>query len=431
MFSNDTMLMKKEKQDKMECLNIKQFTPFLVVIADDLTGALDTAIKFSAHGADTIVVNSKTTKELSSYLESGHDVISVNAATRHLDAKEAYDVVAEIVSCCLSHNVTYIYKKTDSVFRGNIASELHAVKDRCNVPFIPFVPSYPEMNRIVEDCIMYVDGIPLAETKLAEDPFQRIISSRASDIFASSDLNVESSLPASYIPFPDDNGILIYDGKSREDLLLTARNLLKNDVRVFSGCGGFAEALASTMLKEKCPSVSIDMKALLILCGSVNDVSKKQINYLERHGYKRITLDGKKISASNYLSSEEGISIVNEIISDMRDEKIIILDTMASSKTIRSDGVSSANRVASALGAITAECLNNVIFPVFVIGGDTLLSFLHQFGDVVIKPVCEIRNGVVLSYIYKDGRKITVLSKSGGFGSQDMIAELIRDQKNK
>ena len=111
---------------KTNCLNFKHKIPSLVIIADDLTGALDTAIKFSQRGARTIAISTTSSKDVERCLNQDDDieVLSINTATRHVDKSKAYDIVFDIVSYLVSIHVKYIYKKTDSVLRGNIASEL-------------------------------------------------------------------------------------------------------------------------------------------------------------------------------------------------------------------------------------------------------------------------------------------------------------------
>ena len=405
----------------MQCFNIKRSVPFMVIIADDLTGALDTSIKFAEHESAAIVISTQSPDELSGYLTGDHDVVCVNAATRHLQPRRAYEVVASLTECCVKHDVPYIYKKTDSVLRGNIASELQALLDSSKSEFIPFVPAYPEMKRTVENGVMYVNGVPLSRTKLAEDPFQKIISSNARDIFSSS-MSVKSSLPYSYIPEPGDSGVLIYDGKTKEEALKTADNLLESGVRVFSGCGGFAEALAVSMLGEGYRKTNLDLCPLLILCGSVNDVSKKQIAALVKDGYRRVSLDG---SALARCTPDDFEVIAESVASEMKRGNILILDTKASSESVTDDGLDAAEKVSEALGSIAYKALEKASFPLFVIGGDTLLSVLNQYGKAVIEPICEIESGVVLSYIHKDEKTITLLSKSGGFGTERLISDLI------
>ena len=81
----------------------------LLIIADDLTGALDTVVQFAASGAATRVV----TNINYDYSEAEEvKVLVMDAETRHLDSREAYQVVYNITKGAIQHGIPYIYKKT-------------------------------------------------------------------------------------------------------------------------------------------------------------------------------------------------------------------------------------------------------------------------------------------------------------------------------
>ena len=63
----------------------------LLIIADDFTGALDTGVQFAGGGAETRVVTDRNYDYCAA--EAGIQVLVMDAETRHLPAKEAYDVV--------------------------------------------------------------------------------------------------------------------------------------------------------------------------------------------------------------------------------------------------------------------------------------------------------------------------------------------------
>ena len=59
-----------------------------------------------------------------------------------------------------------------------------------------------------------------------------------------------------------------------------------------------------------------------------------------------------------------------------------------------------------------------------IIGGDTLLAFLEAIQCHELTPICELQPGVVLSRITYRGRQYEVISKSGGFGEEDLLVTL-------
>ena len=62
----------------------------------------------------------------------------------------------------------------------------------------------------------------------------------------------------------------------------------------------------------------------------------------------------------------------------------------------------------------------------FIIGGDTLMGFLEQLGVSVITLLDEPLPGVVMFQIEQSGKRVTMLSKSGSFGTGNLIDELLR-----
>ena len=98
--------------------------PRLLIIADDLTGALDTGVKFSEAGLSTMV----STRWQDAPAPDA-DIAVLCADTRHLPSEQAYRVIRTIVEQNRK-DFPLIMKKTDSGLRGNIGAELQGVMGR-------------------------------------------------------------------------------------------------------------------------------------------------------------------------------------------------------------------------------------------------------------------------------------------------------------
>ena len=57
-------------------------------------------------------------------------------------------------------------------------------------------------------------------------------------------------------------------------------------------------------------------------------------------------------------------------------------------------------------------------------GGDTLMGFMRLTGVTELVPVCEIGKGAVLSAMWWHNQRIQVISKSGGFGEEDIFEKM-------
>ena len=99
----------------------------IYIVADDLTGANDTAIQYRKNGLRA-ATQVRFIPEALPALRTNCGVISINVNSRAMAPGEAYRAnfcVAEAIRS----DARYIYKKIDSVFRGNIVPELEAIMD--------------------------------------------------------------------------------------------------------------------------------------------------------------------------------------------------------------------------------------------------------------------------------------------------------------
>ena len=112
----------------------------LVIIADDLTGALDAASPFADRGLRVRVATCAVA--LTTALE-GAEVVAVSTRSREVSPDAARLAVAKVIAG-LPKNVR-LFKKVDSRLKGNIAAELAAF------PAGPVlaVPALPEFGRVV------------------------------------------------------------------------------------------------------------------------------------------------------------------------------------------------------------------------------------------------------------------------------------------
>src|SRR6267142_267833 len=99
----------------------------VLIVADDLTGAMDSAGPFAAFGVETWVVAVPMRCDPAS-LHSAR-VISVNTDTRHLSGVQAAARVNEVVRHLGVGGFDIIVKKIDSTLRGNVVAETMALLD--------------------------------------------------------------------------------------------------------------------------------------------------------------------------------------------------------------------------------------------------------------------------------------------------------------
>lgn len=403
----------------------------LLVIADDFTGALDTGVQFAASGAETRVVTnieydfSRTGREV--------QVLVLVAETRHVKWEEAYRMVYGIAKRACESGIPYLYKKTDSALRGNIGSELKAVLDAAGKHTFHFLPAFPRMNRVTRNGIHYIDGSPVHESVFGKDPFEPVTCSYIPDMMRE---EVPVTVVESMGGWERQNGVMVYDASTDEELMSIGSFLKeKGELGLTAGCAGFAAVLPQLLglSGKRRERISLDKK-FLVACGSVNPITVRQLDYAERAGMKRIRLTPEQKLEKDYLESEEGNRALEEWTKTALEEECCIFDTndlpgcRAACEYAGSHGLSLDElrvRIADTLGRVVEHLVRaGVKSTMLLTGGDTLMGFMRHIGCDEIVPVCEMAPGTVLSQVDIDGRTYSIISKSGGFGEEKLIAEL-------
>ncbi len=407
----------------------------VLILSDDFTGALDTGIQFAQYGVKTRIVPKY---ELDFIIDNKDlDVLIINLETRHLTSKEAYDIVFDVVSKGEKAGVKCIYKKTDSGLRGNIGSELGALLEASGELFLPFIPALPNMNRFTKEGIHYMEGIPIEHSAFGQDPYSPVVHSRVKKLFDTSTVEVvEIEKANKYNTNFEKNTIGIFDAETNEDMLAIAKHLQgKNQLNILAGCAGFASVLPQIFgikeISKKLPNINMP---LLIVCGSINPITKKQIEFGEQIGFKRIIMEHNQLLSADYLNTKEGIDWIKDMNSLMKQEEVIMLETGISRPRHTTANASNKEnerlQLSKGLMGLVGKILrDNQLDIIMIIGGDTLMEFFKQNNCSEIELICEIEPGNVLSKIKLNDRNMYLISKSGGFGNENQLQSLYNKTK--
>ena len=411
----------------------------LLIIADDFTGALDTGVQFASQGLSTRVITDAAAS-LKAFADSC-EVLVVDAETRHIAAEKAYDVVYSVAAQAVELGIPHIYKKTDSALRGNIGAELSALLAASGKPRLPFLPAFPQMNRVTRDGVHYIAGVPVSESVFGKDPFDPVVHSRVTEVIAQ-----QSNAPAVSLPVMregDDvsgtEGILVFDAASLEDLEQTGAALQQQDgLAIMAGCAGFGSVLPK-LLKlgtgKPAPMPELDSN-FLVICGSVNPITVAQLNRAEQEGFLRQRLTPEQKLAPDYWTTQAGEEAFQNIRGQLGSCAYRILDTNdpdgndATAAYAKEHGMTIED-VRQAVSR-TVGYLVGRLFPdpdlgtLLITGGDTLLQCMNCMGVQEIEPLCELDSGVVLSRFAYQGYTRYVISKSGGFGKEDLMIQLAK-----
>ncbi len=413
----------------------------LLIIADDFTGALDTGVQFAGIGVQTLV----TTNEEYDFLEGPKpQVLVMDAETRHKSPEEAYEVVHRITKQACMAGVSHIYKKTDSALRGNIGSELQAVLDGTGSDELHFLPAFPRLNRITKDGVQMVDGIPVHESVFGKDPFEPVVCSYIPDIIGlQSKLKVEIVTGKRSGVREPGKRIVVYDTEKESELYeIGAELFVKGKHTVMAGCAGAAAVLPKILgLAGKAPVFPQMNKHFIVVCGSVNPITRAQLDFAQLHGFKRIRFRPEEKLDPACWEGTSGREKIHRLIAEAALQPRLILDTNdpeGTSETLdyaREKGFALQEvrlTISKTLGMVVKKMLEGDIRnTILLTGGDTLLGFMNQMNVQELRPLGELDVGTVLSEFEQEGKNFYIISKSGGFGKEDLLVKIAEGLKEK
>ena len=393
----------------------------LLIVADDFTGGLDTGVQFTRQGvAARIVVNPDGTGD---WTQTDVQVLVAVTETRRLSPEAAYAVVFRIVAEAKRAGIPNIYKKTDSALRGNIGAELSAALAASGADMLPFLPAFPCLNRITVGGRHTIDGMPVSESVFGHDPFNPVPDSDVPRLIAAqTDVavwNATSETLAAGL------GICVVDAESDEDLESAGARLGElGALSVSAGCAGFAAFLPS-LLKLRTgapPAMPALGDGLLVVCGSVNPVTRRQLDWAEGHGFTRLCLTSAQKLEPGAVDAP--LPRARWLILDANDSDLDSAPTRAYALARGYDPDEARRRVAASLAETFAALEPEWPGALLITGGDTLLECLTRLGGQGIEPLLELFPGVVLSKCSLAGRERMIISKSGGFGGETLLTDL-------
>jgi 2-keto-3-deoxygluconate transporter len=436
----------KPKQDILNKSGAGRIQEKLLIVTDDFTGANDTGVQFSKRNLKSMVI---TNKDFINKSLKECDVLVVDTESRSDDKDTAYKKTYELGKIAREKNIKYVYKKLDSTLRGNIGAEISGMMDSLEIQHAIIVPALPSYERITKNGNVYVKGVLLAETEIANDPktpvkdsyIPKIIAHQTDKKIEVIDYKVVLSGKQNLIQKVQqhiNNGVhmIVIDASEKNDLdiIASAITTLKEKV-LFAGSSGLAEFLPKYFDFKKVT------KSNVIIAGSVSEVTRKQIDYANDN------LDVKIIDVEiEKLFSKERIQEKNRIIHIIKESSLkgenIILRSAASKDSVEKSfkegqkhGMNMfkvSETIVSFLGDIARFIIQDVnINGILFTGGDTAIKAAQRLNisGTIIQD--EILPGVPFGHFVEEQYKdIIIVSKAGGFGNNDAIFQVLNFLKN-
>lgn len=412
----------------------------IVIIADDLTGASDTGVQYQLNGFSTIV---KVLLDNNDWKEDfrKYDVLSINTDTRSISSREAYTKVYALTKDLSELNAAYIYKKIDSIMRGNPASELEAVMDGLQADIALVAPSFPENGRIIEDGILRLpDGNKIDVTTIFnEETSKRAINVTLEYVRKGSQFLKDFILDK----YREGNEIFVIDAVNDEDLY-TVKNAseLIDKKKVLCGSAGFAKQLSSEA--KRIVNKELDLKSInetsMIVVGSRSIKTANQVKSIsDMYKAPIILVDANMVKVGESERVKE--QCVAKIVKALEEGERLIIIAVTSlfedySVTLRSSDEenSDALLIARVLGEIV-DRVYDIAQPKTIVstGGDTSLQVCNVLKAVGIELEDQIAAGVPIGKIVGGkADNVSIVTKSGGFGENDVLIQVMEylEKKN-
>ena len=269
------------------------------IVADDLTGANDTALQFFIKGSNTEIIFD-TDENIQNHPNIG--TFALTTESRNINAKEAAQKVWEGAKKLKDNlSVEYFYKKIDSTLRGNIAVETLAMLDAIGYDAAVIAPAFIREGRITIGGYQLLKGVPIERTDAARDSYAPIYDSYIPDILkkqvnesfydsiATIQLNVIAKGAGPITSKLNElvsggKKLIVIDAVSAIDLEQIVLAITKSQYNILPvGSAGLANALGNVWLplNNSEPVQKIIPKLpKLILSGSKNSMTTAQINKL-------------------------------------------------------------------------------------------------------------------------------------------------------
>lgn len=419
----------------------------IAIIADDLTGANDTGVKLSKKGILTSVILDYETTNLSSY-----NSIVIDSDTRNLTSTDAYNIVYGIAKTLKENNFDMIYKKIDSTLRGNIGSELDALKDVFNPDFIVIAPGNPSGGRVLKNGEIYLNDVRIDKTDYGRNVINKINGHDLVNILKSQSNNKSALITASeldeslYGKISEysklDIKYLIVDSIVDDDLELLSRLLVHTNYNIlWCGSSGLINYLPNPQVKFKDNS-ELDIKDIfrnptLTIAGSFNDITLKQIKkYQSEKNIKEFKLDLVRILTSVEDREMEVVRIVEDAIKFTQNNFSILIYATSSQKEIEKSieiatqngitQISVRKYITETLGEIAKRITNEVQFKALVVtGGETAKDICKALNIKQIELIDEIEPIIPIGKITMNNEEeVYLVTKGGSIGNENTFVNI-------
>ena len=421
----------------------------ILVFADDLTGAMEVGLQSCPavvlNNVDSTVVRAASTKP--------NTTIVINTQTRGLPVEQTYQVTKEKSQAISMPEVVATYYKIDSTMRGHIGVGIKALREILQSDLVIIAPALPQNGRITQNGVHYVveNGQPVQvhKTQYARDIMTSSPTSYIPDIVGyqlgelvqliSQDVvqqgvqNIRTELEKQ-----PKGTVVAIDAVMPEDLSNIAEAIcgLNTNILSVGSAGLFSEICRILGVNRPVPKIT-DWTgqlsnipkdgSIIVIAGSLNQQTNTQIEVaMEALGdkLKLLELDISKVVTKGKSRVKEIERLRGRILSSLQAQKHVIVRT---NRTLLKCNQEEEDDIVKALGeSINTDSIIGKSALLVLTGGQTAYFVTQVLGASGIEVKGEIEKfipfGILIGGKYEG---VPVVTKAGGFGSQQVIANIL------
>ena len=349
----------------------------VAIIADDLTGALDTGTPFVDAGLSVAVAIDVDAVEAA--IATGAEVVVVNTVSRAMDPAAATASVARAATLLREANPALVFKKIDSRLKGNVRAETEALAKAFGKTRVVIAPAIPDQQRFTRNGMVVGRGV--------DEPIG------IAPLFAGSPLAVE-----------------IGDAETDVDLDRIVAALV-GQTTLAVGARGFGSALArrfAHLIASSAHRTAFQPGArTLFAVGSRDPITLSQMEALSDSGL----LGGLHEAPAGQFDPDpigHRLPLLLRCSGELLEDPLVV-----------------ARRFAAGVARIAEETLPDMLM---IGGGDTAYAILSCLGARVLTPRGEIEAGIPwFSLTDGRGQEMRCAVKSGGFGNRQSLLKVLQD----
>ena len=402
-------------------------TQTLGIVADDLTGAMDSSGYFASLGFSTVVI-------LDPGFPSTADVVVITTNSRAEDPDTACKRVRQAVKSLAGR---VVYKKIDSTLRGNIGVELEVAIDELTGEKAVVAPAFPAVGRTTVEGILLVNGVAVAETQFANDPILPVKESHIPSLLEKATkrqvgcVSVEDieagpeSLYRKISEMPQDTMVCDVTEQSHLTGIAQAAALARGQW-LLCGSGGLARELHLLITKvpkaNKVTPSSQPSGSALVVVGTRNQVAANQLlKARDELGLPILNLALERLSQEDVLSGK-----VKGILEEA-DRLLSQGKGLALSSTFSQYAPASKHTIPALMAEVVVGLLASRKFAgLFLSGGDIAVEVCRRLSISAIRVHGEVEPGVPAGeLIGGQGQGMRVVTKAGGFGTEEALVKSI------